>query len=287
MKKSIGIWTIPGGDDNIKAAISLAKRTGFDAIELGLNEKGNLSLESGDDEIISYREYAKEQGIEIASLAVGIMWKFQLTHNNPDVRRKGIDVVKKGIDFAALLGTDAILVVPGAVRGGDYDGNADCNDYETAYNRALAAMKELAPYAEAKKINIGVENVWNNFLLSPLEMRGFVDAVGSDFVKVYFDVGNVIFSGFPEQWIKILGSRITRVHFKDFRREAGNGVYSGFVNLLEGDVNFPAVMRELRAAGYDKYLTIELGQPDKKYPQAKERLIAAMCDTVDIIINDK
>ena len=128
--------------------------------------------------------------------------------------------------------------------------------YDVVYDRALEAMKELKADAEAAGVVIALENVWNKFLLSPLEMRNFIDAVGSDYVKVYFDVGNTQFIGFPEHWIKILGSRIARIHMKDFKEAIGN--LDGFCELLQGNVNFPAVMKALREVGYDSYLTTEI-----------------------------
>ena len=128
--------------------------------------------------------------------------------------------------------------------------------YDVAYERSRDALKELGEYAVKVGINIGVENIWNKFLLSPLEMRNFIDAIGSDFVKVYYDVGNTQFIGFPEHWIKILGSRIARIHMKDFKEAIGN--LDGFCELLQGNVNFPAVMKALREAGYDGYLTAEI-----------------------------
>ena len=104
---------------------------------------------------------------------------------------------------------------------------------------------------------IGVENVWNKFLLSPIEMTGFLDACGSPWIRAYFDAGNVLQFGYPEQWIEILGKRIVRVHVKDFKRAVGN--INGFTDLLAGDVDWPAVVRALRGVGYDSFVTAEMG----------------------------
>lgn len=130
----------------------------------------------------------------------------------------------------------------------------DCEivEYDIAYQRAAFAIQKLKPYAENKKILIGIENVWNKFLLSPLEMCEFIDKADSEFVKSYFDIGNAALNGFPEHWIKILGSRICSVHIKDYRRDAG------FVELLDGEINFPAVMKELRKIKYDGWITAEI-----------------------------
>jgi hexulose-6-phosphate isomerase len=115
---------------------------------------------------------------------------------------------------------------------------------------------QLKEEAEATKVSICLENVWNKFLLSPLEMRDFIDKINSPYVGVYLDVGNVIYTGYPEHWIRILGKRIKKVHFKDFRRKVGT--LEGFVDLLAGDVNFPEVMQAFKEVGYDDYVTAEM-----------------------------
>ena len=140
-------------------------------------------------------------------------------------------------------------------------------------------MKELAPDAEAAGVVIGLENVWNKFLLSPLEMRDFLDKVGSDYVKAYFDIGNVVVNGYPEHWIRILGSRIARVHVKDFRTIVGN--INGFVDLLGGDVNFPEVVKALREVGYDSYLTAEMNG----FPCASDAVVVRTLDALTRIVN--
>ncbi|WNR43147.1 sugar phosphate isomerase/epimerase family protein [Paenibacillus roseipurpureus] len=254
MKKGINIWSFPGGT-TVEDAIVLAKKAGFDGIELALNERGHLSLESSESEIRSYRQLADEVGIEISSLATGLFWSYSLTSSQPQTRQKAKDIVKKQLEFAAILGVDTILVVPGAV-GVDFIPDSEVVPYDQAYDYSLAAITELSKVAEELKVSIGIENVWNKFLLSPLEMRDFIDKVNSPYVGAYFDVGNVIFSGYPEHWIAILNHRIKKVHFKDYRRAAG-GLH-GFVDLLAGDVNFPEVVKGLQAIGYQDYVIAEM-----------------------------
>jgi len=128
------------------------------------------------------------------------------------------------------------------------------------------------------KVTIAVEEVWNKFLLSPLEMRQFVDAVGSPYVQVYFDVGNQLAVGFPEQWIRILGSRVRRIHLKDFRIAIGN--INGFVTLLEGNVNCSDTMRAVREVGYNGYLTAEYGP----YAHGPDVLLQHLSASMDRII---
>ena len=132
---------------------------------------------------------------------------------------------------------------------------------------ALLCVQELVPTAEKLQVGIAIENVWNKFLLSPLEMRDFIDQCESEYVGAYFDIGNIILYGYPEQWIRILGKRIRMVHAKDFRASAGN--FDGFVMLLEGNVNWPEVMAALREVGYDKAIIGEFGP----YPHSTEALL--------------
>jgi hexulose-6-phosphate isomerase len=137
-----------------------------------------------------------------------------------------------------------------------FDPSAVVIDYDTVHKRASEAVASLVPIARAARIAVGIENVWNKFLVDPFAMRAFVDQFDSEWVGAYFDVGNAMLVGYPEQWIRILGKRIKRVHLKDFRR--GVGTADGFVDLLSGDVNWPAVMNALREVGYDGPLTAEM-----------------------------
>ena len=119
----------------------------------------------------------------------------------------------------------------------------------------MSSVRQLAPVAEKHRVAVGIENVWNQFLLSPVEFRDFIDECESEYVGAYFDVGNVLAYGFPEQWIRILNRRVKAVHMKDYRREVGS--LAGFVMLMEGDVAWPPVMEALRAIGYDRAVTAE------------------------------
>jgi len=265
MKKGISIWGFAAGT-SVRDAIRTAKDIGYEAIELAQNETGETSLESSRDEIESIVQFADETGIAITSFASGLYWKYSLTSNDGEVREKARAVCRNQLDIASWLGVDAVLVVPGAVHI-PWDSSAEVVPYDLAYDRALEAMKELAADAEKHKVTIGVENVWNGMLMSPLEMRDFIDKVGSEYVAAYFDVGNVLAFGMPEHWIPILGDRIKRVHVKDFKwHTMGMG---SFVGLLEGDVNWPEVMKAFRDIGYDGPLIAELSA----YTHDKEAML--------------
>jgi hexulose-6-phosphate isomerase len=263
LKKGINQWSFPA-DMSAAACIRLAKQAGFDGIELALAETGELSLESSPEQIAELRQIADGEGVEISSLASGLGWSYALTSTSKLNRDKAIDVVKRQLDVAAQLKADTILVVPGAV-GVDFIPDSEVTEYDVAYDNALEALKGLAVEAEAHGVAIGVENVWNKFLLSPLEMRGFIDSIGSDFVGAYLDIGNTVLTGYPEHWIKILNRRIKKVHFKDFRRN-GAGL-SAFVDLLAGDVDYPLVISKLEEIGYAGYVIAEMIPPYRHYPE--------------------
>lgn len=276
MKKSISQWSFAKG--SLKECMQLAREAGFEAIEVTVAEEGEITLSSSQKDVQAILKTAQDIGIQISSLATGLFWKYSLTSNSASLRNKAKEIVIKMLDIAAWLGTDAILVVPGAV-GVDFIPEAEVVPYELAYERSLEALKELAPEAERRGVDIAIENVWSKFLLSPLEMRDFVDKIGSDRLGVYFDVGNVILTGYPEHWIRILGRRIRRVHVKDFRRAVGT--LAGFVDLLEGDVDWPRVMEALREIGYNSFLTAEMLPP---YPHHPEALIYNTSKALDYIL---
>jgi hexulose-6-phosphate isomerase len=171
------------------------------------------------------------------------------------MRIKAKDMIKKQLEAAKILGADTILVVPGVVNV-EFSMPEKKVAYDVVYERSLEGLCELKSYAEQLKVNIGLENVWNKFLLSPMEMRDFIDKIGSEYVGSYLDIGNVLFNGYPEHWIKILAEKIKKVHFKDYRKAAG-GLH-GFVDLLAGDINYPAVMQALSDVGYDGWVTAEM-----------------------------
>ena len=209
----------------------------------------------------------------LPSLASGLYWSYPLTASDPAVREKAQDIVRRQLDCAVELGVGAILVVPGAVGRGFW-GGSDNVSYADAYARALEGVRAVAPYAEQAGVTIALENVWNNFLLSPLEFARFVDEAGSPAVAAYFDIGNVIRTGEAEHWIEVLGQRISRVHIKDYKRSVGT--LDGFCDLLAGDVNFPAAVKALREAGYDNAVTAEMNIASQDMLAVVERTSRAM-----------
>lgn len=279
MKKGISIWSF--AETDLKKCFELAKDAGFDGVEVALDEKGPVSLESTKEDILKIKDMADEAGIELYSVASGLYWTYNYTSDKEENRAKAKEITKKQLEIASWLGCDTILVVPGAVNV-VFDPESEVVEYDVAYERALSALKELAPYAEELKVSIGVENVWNKFLLSPLEMRNFIDEINSEYVGSYFDVGNVVYCGYPEHWIKILGKRIKKVHFKDYRKNVGS--LDGFVDLLAGDVDYIGVKKALDLIEYDGWTTAEMLPPYAQYP---ETILYNTSNSMDKILGRK
>jgi len=279
MKKGISIWSF--AEPDIKKCFQLAKDAGYDGVEVALDLEGPVNVNSTKEEMLELKAYAESIGLELYSVASGLYWTYNYTSANAENRAKAKEITKKQLEIASWLGCNTILVVPGAVNVA-FEPGSEIVEYDVAYERALEALKELAPVAEGYKVAIGVENVWNKFLVSPMEMADFIDKVGSNYVGSYFDVGNVLYVGYPEHWIKVLGSRIKKVHFKDYRRQAGD--LHGFVDLLSGDVNWPAVMEQFKNIQYDGWVTAEMLPPYTYYP---ETILYNTSNAMDKIIGRK
>lgn len=248
MDLGINQWAFPG-DMPATDAISLAGRIGFDAFEVCVGEPGPVPLSASESDIVSIRRHAEKCGVSLTSLATSLGGKYPLASPDAGTRDKAKEVFRRLLLMAQWLGVDCVLTVPGFVT-------ADVS-YDTALENALASLQDLAADAEKKRVCLAIENVWNKFLLSPIEMRDFIDQCESEYVGAYFDIGNIVLYGFPEQWIRILGRRIRMVHAKDFRGSVGT--LDGFVMLMEGDVNWAEVMAAFREIGYDKALVAEYG----------------------------
>lgn len=275
LKKGL-CWGCLRREADPRVAMERARAAGFHGVELGINGEGRVGLPPPYDEPERAATLAREVGLELPSVGGGSfldLFDRDPAETLPEIRRRTENVCRA----TRALGAGAILQIPGYVQI-MWDPKSPVIPYDVAWERALAIYRDIAPIAERHGVLLCVENVWNRFLLSPIEMRAFVDAVGSPAVRVYFDVGNVVVNGFPEQWIQILGPRIGRIHLKDFRRSVGG--LDGFVMLLEGDVEWAATMRAVRETGYDGYLTAEYGP----YPHGPEVLLSHLSASMDRIL---
>lgn len=279
MKKSISIWSFYG-DWDLKQKLQLAKDAGFEGFEIDVSEDGPINLDTTETKLDQIAELANEVGITLSGLATGMYWGLNPASENEETQAEARKVLDKQIRSASHLHIDTILVVPGSV-GADFIPDCEEVPYDQAWQRATAFIEQAVPLAEELGVNIGIENVWNKFLLSPMEMKVFIDQFDTPHVGSYFDAGNVLATGYPEQWIPILGERIKRVHFKDYRRAVGS--VDGFCDLLSGDVNWPAVMSALNTAGYDGWVAAEMIPPVPFYKYAPETLIENTSRAMDKI----
>lgn len=273
MKKGITYRSFPGGMDGSKdpvEAMEEAKRLGFESIELATGLSGRLTLGTGESDCRALADRARTVGIELSSLATVLHWDLPLTADDPAVRERSIEATRRVLEQARWLGVDAALIIPGHVDIFFRPGEPVVR-YDLAWERSLAGLRALKGDAERTGVDLCLENVWNRFLLSPLEFRDLLDRVGSPRVAAYFDVGNCFLNGYPDQWIGILGPRIRRVHVKDFRRSVGT--IDGFCALYEGEIDWTSVMEALRAVGYDGYVSGEMMPPA---PGLLEKTSAAM-----------
>lgn len=274
MKKSVNQWCFPTHTPAMEM-FRVAAEAGLDGVELNLNQNGDvgLTMETSVTEAESLKKMANEFRLELPSLSCGLMWGTPLSSPDEEARTKAKLIVQKQLELASAMEIRTILVVPGMV--------AQETSYEECWHRSQEQLADLANTATKLGVRIGIENVWNKFLLSPPEMIRFIEEVGSPAVGAYFDVGNVVNFGFPDQWIRSLGKRILKVHVKDFSTQVGN--IQGFVPLLAGDVNWPRVMAALQDVGYDDYLTAEIspyrGDPYQAIRDASNQMSAIIAMT--------
>jgi len=256
VKKACCLGMLPA-DMELEARLALAKRVGFDGVEPGTLKKKS--------EVRAIQRAAADTGIEIASIMNSDHWAFPLASPKKSVVAKSIKGMATSLQNAHDLGTDCVLLVPAVVN--------EQTTYEEAMARSKAAIRKLIPTARKLGVAIAVENVWNKFLLSPIEFRDYVDSFKSPWVKAYFDVGNIVLYGYPQHWIRTLGRRIARVHLKDFDAKARQ-----FVPLREGSIVWPAVRKALADIRYNGFLTAEVAGGDeahlRRVSEAMDKIIA-------------
>jgi hexulose-6-phosphate isomerase len=221
----------------------LAKKCGFDGIEGSPVADLDAARRLG--------RLAREAGVPIHSIVFG-GWHAPFSESDPKVIKKGLEGMETALRSANALGADTVLLVPAVVK--------ENVSYGDAYKRSQEHIRKLLPLAEELRIVIAVENVWNKFLLSPLEFARYVDEFDSPWLKAYFDVGNVIIYGYAQDWIRTLGKHIVKIHLKDFKRKGYQ-----WTNLLEGDVNWKQVRAALDEIGYNGFMTTELRGGDEAY----------------------
>src|SRR5688572_7889267 len=248
IKKSVLINMLPR-ELSYAARFALAREVGFEGIE--------MQTISRPEEAAEIREAAAKTGLRIHSVMNMDHWRLPLSSSDPNVVTRSVQGMETSLKNAALWGADAVLLVPAVVDAK--------TGYRDAYERSQRVIRErLLPMARDLKVIIAVEEVWNKFLLSPIEFARYVDEFESPWLKAYFDVGNIVLYAFPQDWIRTLGSRIVKVHLKDFNFDRRNGRFT-WTNLGEGDIDWLEVRRALSEVGYTGYVTTELADGDAAY----------------------
>jgi len=236
MKKGICIGSLPGNSTEVR--FKLAKAAGFDGVEIG-----TLGNEADRHQT---KQLAVQHHLELFSVMNQKHWSHPLSDADDAVRAASRDGLRDSMATAAAIGADVVLLVSAVVN--------EATPYEAAYQRSQTEIRKLIPEATEKGLTIAIENVWNKFLLSPVEFSAYLDEFESDVVRAYFDVGNIVLYGYPQHWIRSLGSRISKVHVKGFNAEERR-----FTDLIEGcTIDWAAVMAALADIGYDDYMTAEL-----------------------------
>ncbi|MEC7584751.1 MAG: sugar phosphate isomerase/epimerase family protein [Planctomycetota bacterium] len=242
-QKALKIGMIqPGG--TVEEKFAVAKECGFDGVEI--NSPSKLSNEQ-------VAAASRATGIAVPGVVDSVHWQKPLSHPDKAVRQEGEQALRGAIRDAAAVGATSVLLVPAVVNKQVF--------YQDAWERSQAHIRAVLPMAGEHGIQILIENVWNGFLLGPTELRRYVDEFDSEWVGVHFDPGNLVRFGHPEQWVPILGDRIKKMDVKDFNRRQN----SFNVKLTEGDTDWPAVMKQLDAIGYQGWFTAEMGGGDATY----------------------
>lgn len=238
----------------------IARAVGFEDVELPTMEDAKEAEQA--------KKAAAAAGIRIHSVMNQAHWKFPLSSPDPAVVAQSIKGMEVSLQNAHFWGADTVLLVPAVVT-------KDIG-YREAWDRSIKAIRKLLPLAEKLKVIIAVENVWNKFLVSPREFAEYVDQFKSPWVRAYFDVGNIVLYGFPQDWVRVLGKRIVKLHFKDFsfrRDPAIKKTVADFCALREGDIDWKAVHQALTEIGFKGTATVELPGGDEAYLREVSRRV--------------
>ncbi len=238
IKKAIWFGMLPE-KLSIMDRFKMARDAGFEEIE--------PNTETDPRKAEEFKKASEATKLRIHSVMNSAHWKYPLSSADPTVVAESMKGMETSLKNAQLWGADTVLLVPAVVN--------PQTSYQDAWTRSQAQIRKLIPMAEKMKVVIGIEEVWNKFLLSPLEMARYVDEFKSPWIRAYVDVGNMVFYGYPQDWIRTLNKRICKLHFKDFRFK---NMKTDFVNLREGDIDWKEVYKALAEVGYKGTATVEL-----------------------------
>lgn len=243
IKKAVKLHMVET-DDSLVDKFKLLKELGFDGVEPGSpNEYSRQEM----------LEAKEASGLEIPGVVDSVHWDQTLSDPDPKVREQGREGLETAIADAKAYGASTVLLVPAVVN--------ENVSYDDAYRRSQREIRRVLPMARDYGVKIAIENVWNHFLMSPLETARYIDEFDSPWIGAFFDVGNVVNYGWPEQWVRILGDRILKLDIKEYSRSLRDeqGPYAGFnVKIGEGDCNWPEVRKALDEIGYWGWSTAEV-----------------------------
>lgn len=246
IKKAVEFEMLPTSM-SIADRFQLARDVGFEQIECPTMPDEREAEET--------KKAAEKTGLRIHSVMNMAHWDYPLSSADPAVVAKSVKGMETSLRNAHFWGADTVLLVPAVV-------NAQTS-YHDAWIRSQEQIRKLIPMAQDLKVIIGIEEVWNKFLLSPLEFARYIDEFSSPWIRAYFDVGNVVIFGYPQDWIRTLGKRIVKLHIKDFKFQKRE--VAEWVPLREGEINWPEVYKALAEIGYAGSATVELEGGNRDY----------------------
>ena len=259
MIKGISYLSFENGlsnNESIESALSQTKMHGFDALELSVSSEGVINTNSSKAECEMIRKSIDDSGVFVDSIATGMSWGVSPTSDDESIRKKSISLHQDALKVASYLDCKALLFVPGVVKSPI---SPEIVRYDRALDRLREAINQMLPIAEDLNVDLCMENVWNGFFYSPIELRDFVDSFDSDRLGVYLDIGNLIgYQQHPPHWIELLNSRIKRVQIKDFQENFDwTGSFS-FCDIGAGDVPWKETIEALRTIEYKSTIIAEM-----------------------------
>ena len=259
MIKGISYLSFENGlsnNESIESALSQTKMHGFDALELSVSSEGVISTNSSKAECEMIRKRIDDSGVFVDSIATGMSWGISPTSDDESIRKKSISLHQDALKVASYLDCKALLFVPGVVKSPI---SPEIVRYDRALDRLREAINQMLPIAEDLNVDLCMENVWNGFFYSPIELRDFVDSFDSDRLGVYLDIGNLIgYQQHPPHWVELLNSRIKRVQIKDFQENFDwTGSFS-FCDIGAGDVPWKETIEALKTIEYKSTIIAEM-----------------------------
>ena len=276
MKKSINAWTFPDSYSFLDC-IKAAKAAGLEAIEFNVDREGrsahSFTLSTTDEEVLEVKRMMEEYGIAPASISSSLhagLW----ARRESEAIASAMAILEGQLRVASLFGADTILVVPGGMRDGMNLSQSRANSIEN--------IKNALPVIRKWGIKVGLENVWNGFFLSPYDMVSFIEEIDCELVGAYYDLGNMVAFSDTVNWTDVIAPYTHKIHIKDYKRNGGINRGGSFCQLLEGDVDFERSMKQLRAGGFDGFLTAEVSKSDDG--MSWEDYFASISKAEDIIL---